>query len=262
MKNKGFMVLRNKSGSSIVYVLAVMLMLVIIGTSVLTAAVANAGFDRKQRDHIRGVMLADGLSTNIMYSLQTLGESQGEERLSTIIPVAVLLAHQEESIGGLLSHQITEGQTATIDELTSLILTVNFENDNSTFDLADGHVQIGEIIAHFPSHEVTWYDAISGIETSNDDSSEEELSGSDWGQDEPGVAYVHFEMLVSVTVLVNGAPMVSQSHYAFQGVFEEISVTLSNEEVAAQYDMVVESLGMGLLKGWEWRLMAYEKAAI
>jgi hypothetical protein len=70
IKNKVSKILRDKSGMAMMFVLGIMLMLMAIGASAITAASANTGFWLKQRDHSRVMILDKAVHENIMHSLQ------------------------------------------------------------------------------------------------------------------------------------------------------------------------------------------------
>jgi hypothetical protein len=61
--------LNNKSGVSLIFVLGVMMLLMAIGTSVLTAASANVGANIRQDNYNRALVLSDSVHRNIMHSL-------------------------------------------------------------------------------------------------------------------------------------------------------------------------------------------------
>ena len=202
MKKNIKLILKSKSGSSIVYVLAVMLMLIIIGTSVLTAAVANVGFSGRQRDHTRGVMLGDAIHRNIMYVLQKDPDGESSD-LSTQIPE------------GVLASKIVNGQDFP-----------NFSLDVGIPDIASfygGKVQPEGIQIELANQRVDYQEGFPDFENPGEE--EEEISG---------FADVFFQMDVTVTVQVGSAPMSTTVRYEYYGQYENLTLpTGSGDTLAA-----------------------------
>ncbi|MDR2571147.1 MAG: hypothetical protein LBD23_12795 [Oscillospiraceae bacterium] len=69
IKNKITAALNNKSGVSLIFVLGIMMLLMAIATSVLTAASANIGANVRQSNYNRAVVLSDSVHRNIRHSL-------------------------------------------------------------------------------------------------------------------------------------------------------------------------------------------------
>ena len=63
-------ILKRTSGQSLVFVLGIMLLLMAVGVSVMTAASSNVGAYRRQYQYSRAVIFGDSIQRNIMYSLQ------------------------------------------------------------------------------------------------------------------------------------------------------------------------------------------------
>lgn len=61
--------LKNKTGASLVFVLAIAMLLLAIGASVLAAATANRGSYIRQKEHNRVMLLSDSVHRNIQHSL-------------------------------------------------------------------------------------------------------------------------------------------------------------------------------------------------
>ena len=61
--------LKSKSGASLMFVLGIMMMLLAVGASVMTAATANVGSNIRQNHYNNAVLLSDSIHRNIMHSL-------------------------------------------------------------------------------------------------------------------------------------------------------------------------------------------------
>ena len=237
MKNRLCSIVKNESGSSILYVLAIMLMLVIIGTSVLTAAVANVGFSTRQSDHTKGVMLSDAIHRNLMYSIQTppsenTSGGAGEEYLSTKIPDALIALNAEN----MLAEEWHSNQVYLQPfhmELDFPDTDVEYESKNVRLEDGDGNQSI---TVKFTKQQITYHAAVPGVGAL---------------PYEPAVANLVIDMEVSVTVYINNSPMVNVAYYQFNGTYQD--------DESAPFSMGNLD-GMVLKDGWEWRLIRYEKA--
>jgi len=76
-------IIQNKSGASILFVLAVMLLLMTIGVSVLTAASTNLGSGMNKKTGNQLNLYADNMQKSIMYSLQTGSSDEGRDITSS-----------------------------------------------------------------------------------------------------------------------------------------------------------------------------------
>jgi hypothetical protein len=103
LKSKAVLILRDKSGVSLLIVLAVMLLIMAIGVSVLVAAGASMGFVRSQQEYNRVRLLEESVHRSIMYELQrpTAGVSQGtlDTRLATRIAEAAYWIAEQGAAG-------------------------------------------------------------------------------------------------------------------------------------------------------------------
>ena len=75
--NRLIRILKNKTGASLVFVVGVMLLLLAVGVSALTAASSNAGFAQRQRQFNQVRILADSVHQNILFSLQSDPSDEG-----------------------------------------------------------------------------------------------------------------------------------------------------------------------------------------
>ncbi|MCL1822785.1 MAG: hypothetical protein FWG44_01150 [Oscillospiraceae bacterium] len=62
--------LLDNKGESLIYIFSIMLFLMIICSSVVTAAIANHGYQVKQYEYNQAIILDESIHKNIMYSLQ------------------------------------------------------------------------------------------------------------------------------------------------------------------------------------------------
>ena len=69
-KNRILAILRSKSGVSLMFVLGIMLLLLAIGASVMTAASANIGANVRQNQYNRAVLVGNSIHRNIKHSLK------------------------------------------------------------------------------------------------------------------------------------------------------------------------------------------------
>ena len=228
MKKKLFDIFKNESGSSILYVLAVMLMLVIIGTSVLTAAVANVGFSTRQREHTRGVMLADAIHRNLLYSLQHASIEAEEEYLGTQIPNAVMALYM-----GSADQQNPE-------TLLPLHLELTLEDlaSNEIVDINNKYVKINDITLSLPVQQVDFY---------------EPLLSFDDNESPVAAAHIYLEMQVDVSIAIYGSTMETVAVYQFYGTYYDENATAEDG-----FNMILQESDDA---AWEWRLVRYEKIA-
>ena len=101
LQNKFFQRIHNKSGASLVFVLAVMLLLMQVGVSALLAASAGAGAGINERVGNQMNMYADSVQKSVMYSLQT---SSSDEKKVLIQRSLLAGNYLERYIKGLRCH--------------------------------------------------------------------------------------------------------------------------------------------------------------
>ena len=77
LKNRITEILKDTSGVSLMFVMGIMLLLMFIGTSVLTSASSNIGANIRQNDYNRVLLLGDSIHRNIRFSLQEDPENEG-----------------------------------------------------------------------------------------------------------------------------------------------------------------------------------------
>jgi hypothetical protein len=240
LKKVGF-ILKNENGSSIMYVLAVMLLLLIIGVSVLTASSANAGYSAKQRDHTRGVILAESVQRNVMYSLQV--NSNEEDSFSNQLLMALYSAHDTEA----------EGFELSPNGLGEIILKMEFSEGLKLPE----NIQVESVVLSFPDQDVMILEALDAIVMGG-------IGGDDLGLENiervPRTAHVSANMAVTVTINVKGSQMVSRALYEFTG--GELS-----DDPEGEYSLFTEEglpgpLEMTIIDPGEWRLIRHEKVEL
>jgi len=110
-------IIKNKSGASLAFVLAVMLLLMAVGISALAAAGATAGKNRQVLNQLN--MYADSIQKSVMFSLQTSNDDIGRS-----IP---------ETLGGqILSTIYEKAAYASPDPVESFTLNLTPELSNGT----------------------------------------------------------------------------------------------------------------------------------
>jgi len=230
MKNKFTRVLNGKSGSTLLYVIAAMLFLLVLGTSVLVAAYANMGFNRRQRDHARALVLADSVQRTIMYSLQD-NDGMDEDYLAAQIVLALVNSHDDP-----------------IDpkDLPDVEISTDLSDD---LTLPMNQMEIDSITLSFPSQEVVIWPAQLAIEDLDD-------PGEIDRERVPKTAHVSATMIVTVTISIDGDPIFSsRTHYQYSlgKLTDDPYNAFVNETVAPPIDheLVIYDAG-------KWRLLKHE----
>jgi len=87
LNNKIAVIIKDKSGVSLIFVLGVMMFLLAIGASLLAAASANIGANVRQNEYNRVIVLGDSIHRSIMHSLQADPEDENSlaNRLAWIV---------------------------------------------------------------------------------------------------------------------------------------------------------------------------------
>ncbi len=117
-------ILKDKTGASLIFVLAVMLCLLVISVSVLAAATSGAVYIKNQKIHNRLLLLDDSVHNNIMYSLQQdpMDQMAGSEFLSYQLMMALYESHDK---GNELPDIELTPEISGMDDLNSVI-TLSF----------------------------------------------------------------------------------------------------------------------------------------
>lgn len=117
-------ILKDKTGASLIFVLAVMLCLLVVSVSVLAAATSNAVHIKNQKIHNQLLLLDDSVHNNIMYSLQQdpMDWMEGTEFLSYQLLMALYESHDE---GNELADIELTPEISGMDDLNSVI-TLSF----------------------------------------------------------------------------------------------------------------------------------------
>jgi len=91
-------VLRSRSGASLLFVLGVLMMILLVGTSVMAAATGNIGINIRQERFNAAMLLSDSINRNIKHSLNVTPADAGfEESLAYQLVWAVFDAHEENA---------------------------------------------------------------------------------------------------------------------------------------------------------------------
>ncbi|MCL2865995.1 MAG: hypothetical protein FWE25_10695 [Lachnospiraceae bacterium] len=186
-------ILKGKSGSTIIYVLAVMLLLLAVGASVLTAAFANMGFNRRQRDHAYAVILADSVQKNMMYAL---GQGSGEEEPLSVQLVKALYQ----------AHDVENGGTGGLADIAIDPVVVPLTKDSN--------LKVERITLHFPEQQVYIWEA-------------DEMMGLN------KTAEVSASLVITTVISNRGEDFISTSmHYYYsKGMLENVADSGSGEQM-------------------------------
>ena len=213
MKNRIQNILSHKKGSTIMYVLAVMLLLLAVGVSVLTAAAANVGFTGRQRDHTQATILADSIHQTIMYELQSNTGKLSDQLVLSLYEAYIYPSTQDPP-------------SSDYGKLSDIELNVSgLEELNSKYTILP-------IKLSFPEQNVIIHDAIP------------EMPGLIDG--EPASGLISCTMIVEVTVSITSRLGVSQLNTA--GYYRLIKAELTGDSVT---DMSINQNGIWELERYE-----------
>lgn len=235
-------ILKEKTGSSIIFVLGIMLLLMAIGASALVAASANAGFVLKQSEYSRIAILDDAVHKNILYSLQH--NPQDETLLSWPLVMAAYKANDPDLAG---SYQATG--------LADIPLSVSIDHG---VDLGSGNIKVESITLSLPEQNVIITPPVPAVYTEVYD---EEGNLAERILDtprEPKTATVNAAMTVTVEINAKGKTITSRALYEYTGGKladdpDAQGVTHTRVESDAVFEMTFTSDGYG-----KWRLIKHE----
>jgi len=234
-KNKIIEILRDRSGVSLMFVLAVMLLLMAITTSVLVAASANSGFLIQQTDHNRVVLLDGSVHKNIMFSFQH--DPENENTLSYQLVMAIYQGYEGGSPPAVLPIDIKIG-------------------DDEGF-LKSGRIYIKSVTVSFLRQEVaiTSY-ARPAIYVYEYDEDGGTVSKTLDRAREPQVAAVSAAVAVTVEIGAPGRAVTSRAVYEYTG-------GVLWDENDPNIDKAAEETGPGKMdfksgSCGEWRMVSHE----
>jgi len=241
-ENKVIKILTDKSGASLIFVLGIMLMLMAIGTSVLTAAGANVGFSLKQREHSQIMILDDSVHKNIMYSLQggnTTDEDYETDFLSPQLVMAVYKANDPDLTMSPLG-------------LADMQLVIELGNEGI---LESGNIKVDSITLSFPEQNVVITPPAAAIYTSVYNDADDITGKTLSSPREPKTATVNAAMVVTVEINAKGKITTSRAIYEYTGgmLTDDPEGEFSNEENGDAQEMGFADGGYG-----EWRLIKHE----
>jgi hypothetical protein len=148
LNNKILSALRRTSGASMIFVLGVMMFLMAIGVSTLSAAFANAGYVMRQSDFARVRLLHESIHENIMFSLQFNPED--ESLLGYQIVMAILASNDEDDLDAY-----------NVSGLSDIELDVTI--DGTAIANFGGNITVQSVTLKFPDQFVNIYPAIPEI---------------------------------------------------------------------------------------------------
>ena len=225
----------NEAGSSLMYVLAAMLLLLIIGVSILTAASANVGFNTRQRNHARGILLADSVQRNILYGLQQ--NKEAEESLANQLLYTLFAASED------------------FGQVSEILLEMYLSGE---LELAEG-IYVESIMLSFPEQQVQIQESIPAILMEPQPGATEVEMMEDIPR-EPKTATVDAHMMVTVRINIKGNQMISRAYYEYSGGMlsddpEGKFVNYIEGEPDGPGEMVITEVG-------EWRMIRHEKVEL
>lgn len=238
-ENRVLRVLRDKSGSSFVFVLGIMMLLMTIGVSVLAAASANTGFALKQKEHSQIIVLDESVHKNIMYSLQH--NASNPSPLSAQLVMAIYEANDPD-----LTSYSTTG-------LEDMLLTISIDNEDY---LESGAIKVESITLSFPEQNVIITPPQPAIYILIYDDEGEIIRTRDKDR-EPKTALIKATMIVTVVINANDKLVTTRAIYEFQGgsLSDDPDGTahVGDDRPGVMFDMAFTSDGYG-----SWRLIKHE----
>ena len=234
-----YMVLKSKSGASLMFVLAVMMLLMAISISVLTAAGASAGIYLKQKEHSQIIVLDESIQKNIMYSLQS--NPSDAALLSRQLVMAIYEANDPElAFGGVAFG------------LSSKTLGLSLGNG---VDITSGSVKVDSITLAFPEQNVVLMPPVPAIYEDVFDVDGNKIDRVVVIGRDPKTASISATMTVTVKISANGKTMTTRTSYEYHGGFlsDDVNGIHSLEEDDSTFAMSFTADGYG-----EWRLLKHE----
>ena len=204
---KEMKVLKNNSGASILFVLAITFLLLAIGVSVLIAAAAGRGAMVRQMKHNQFRLLDNSIHNTIMYSLQQKNDADNS------LGAQLVWALYETAIAG---DKLGESSTS-IDKRGRVL---NLDIDLEDFEIND---VVGEVKVYLtflvqdvfisppqPPIFVRDYDNWNGLGVP-------EWILAENGSRVPETATVSARMIVTVVIYVDGEEISTESEYVLDG---------------------------------------------
>lgn len=199
-RNRALSILKDQSGTSFVFVLGVMLLLMAIAVSTLVSASANAGYTASQQEHNRMTLLADSIQNNLLYSLRQEGESSLSEQLVYAI------------------YEANDSDLSAVNANGLGSMDINIDVDG--LDLSDSGVKLEYFTLSFPEQYVIITPEVPKIPETpqEDDGAGNVLVEADPGAPgEPKTATVDAMMTATVAVSVNEKTFTSRAVYMYTG---------------------------------------------
>jgi hypothetical protein len=200
-KNSAFCILhsalKNNSGASLLFVLAVMFLLLSIGASVLLAAGAGRGALARQAEHNQLMLLDESVQRNIMHSLQ----SPEEDSLGAQIVWAVFETGGEL---GDIELDMDFGGDFDADEVNAIRLNILQQDVKLGEESPQSFTEIFEVDANGE-----WILDENGLP----------ISTGEWEvtQRIPRTAIVSVRLIVEVEITIGDRTMVSEAEYLLIG---------------------------------------------
>ena len=237
---------KDNNGASLIFVLAAMMLLFAVGTSVLVAASNTVGYLKQQKEHSQVMILDESVHKSIMYSLQADPfDPSDEEKLLPRLSWQLVMALYE-----------AKDDAFSADGLGVISLEAVIDTDGAPLDLMDADtdrdIYVNSISLSFPRQEViiipavpAIFEDIYGIPGEDDEEGDEEDDEEDEEEEEdeegeiewierkllypriPKEALVNATMVVSVEIVVKGKTggrtwertVTSRATYEYMGGF-------------------------------------------
>jgi len=219
--HKFLKIIKSKSGASLMFVLGLMMLLLAIGVSVLTAASANYIMPLRQREHSRLLILEESVHKNIMHSLQT----PGANNLSQAIAYELLNGDRGNEISldidfiGVDLPEVMENTEITIEILDVAV------NTTEAYNIVVGYVEV-DVEEENEDGELVWVKKLEPIYDRI-----------------PKTDIVNGDIAVTVTVEINGKRSTSTVTYKYEGtgfnmggVFEDSTLKYPGEWRLTKYE--------------------------
>ena len=153
---------KDKQGSTIMYVMAVMLLLLAVGVSVLTAAAANVTFTSRQRDYNQAIILADSIHRTILTQLQNGTDGNLSDQLVTSLFQAKVSSPPKMTLLPTDSVATSVNYTGTLDDIT-LNLSLSRTDGGTNIPITNDRFKILPISIVFSEQQVQIHESLPAI---------------------------------------------------------------------------------------------------
>ena len=256
LKKKFLMVLKEKTGASMIFVLGIMLFLMAIGVSTMAAAGANAGFILRQSEYSRIRIVDESIHENIMFSLQYVPDDDDDRSDFLGYQIAMAIYDAYDAYHDYYKNPAPL-PPAPDDGLAPIILTVSV--DGNSIDPPGGLITVERIELSFPfrfsesDSLITINPAVPAV-TIYDPVTDADIEDS---PRQPKTVTMSAIMEVRVDIAVRGlGGNVQPRTVTSIAVYEYTGAKLT--EIGITGDMEFEVVGFGADAFGTWELIRYE----